>query len=246
MKSESCWPYLGVLVIRGQPNRNVDDRAFIRFLRSLGELMFTVGETPVPGFGDLNVVTNVGRTTPPRSVFHTDTSYVRRPPAYTALRAVSVPTRGGATLFSNQYVAYETLPAQLRAELAGRTVRHVATGVTLDDSEESVSGAPVVPRASGIRAHSAFPVRAAALRRRQRHVTGARPRHHLISVSITPRARTTSTATSGGRATWSSGTTARSCTAPITPTWRVIASCTGGWSPTVPRAAEGRGCRSGS
>ena len=27
--------YLGVLVIRGQPNRNIDDRAFIRFLRSL-------------------------------------------------------------------------------------------------------------------------------------------------------------------------------------------------------------------
>jgi taurine dioxygenase len=135
--------YLGVLVIRGQPNRNVDDRAFIRFLRSLGELMFTVGETPVPGFDDLNVVTNVGRTTPPRSVFHTDTSYVRRPPAYTALRAVTVPTRGGATLFSNQYVAYETLPAHLRDELAGRTVRHVATGVTLDDSEESSAVHPL-------------------------------------------------------------------------------------------------------
>ena len=133
----------GVLVIGGTPGAEVDDHAFIRFLRSLGELMFTVGETPVPGFGDLNVVTNVGRTTPPRSVFHTDTSYVRRPPAYTALRAVTVPARGGATLFTDQYTAYETLPAHLRRQLAGRTVRHVVTGLTLDDSQESSATHPL-------------------------------------------------------------------------------------------------------
>jgi taurine dioxygenase len=133
----------GVLVIGGKHGADVDDHAFIRFLRSLGELMFTAGETPVPGYCDLNVVTNVGRTTTPRSVFHTDTSYVRRPPAYTALRALTVPVRGGATLFSDQYTAYETLPAQLRDQLAGRTVRHVVTGVTLDDSQESSAVHPL-------------------------------------------------------------------------------------------------------
>ena len=60
----------GVLIIGA--TQGVDDNAFVAFLRSFGELMFTVGETPVPGFDDLNVVTNVGRTTPPRSVFHVD------------------------------------------------------------------------------------------------------------------------------------------------------------------------------
>lgn len=63
-------------------------------------MTFTEGETPVAGFPDLNVISNVGRT-PPRSVFHVDTSYVRRPPAYTALRAVQIPAQGGETLFTS-------------------------------------------------------------------------------------------------------------------------------------------------
>ena len=70
------------------PSADVDDEGFLRFLRSFGDLQFTEGETPVPGVDELNVISNVGRTTPPRSTFHTDTSYVRNPPAYTALRAV--------------------------------------------------------------------------------------------------------------------------------------------------------------
>jgi taurine dioxygenase len=111
----------GVLVVPGQ---FLDDAAFVGFLGSFGALMFTAGETPVPGFPDLNVVTNVGRTTPPRSVFHVDTSYVPSPPAYTALRAVEIPERGGQTLFTNQYRAHDTLPADVRATLAGRTITH--------------------------------------------------------------------------------------------------------------------------
>lgn len=54
-----------------------------------------------------------------------------RPPAYTALRAVTLPARGGETLFTNQYRAYETLPAEVHATLAGRTIRHVVTGLDL-------------------------------------------------------------------------------------------------------------------
>jgi taurine dioxygenase len=99
-------------------------------LRALGELTFTAGETPVAGAPDLNLISNVGRSTPPRSVFHTDTSYVARPPAFTALRAVRLPRAGGTTLFSDQVRAAATLPARIRAALSGRTVRHglAATG----------------------------------------------------------------------------------------------------------------------
>ena len=101
----------GVLILRDQ---HLDDAAFVAFLRLFGELTFTKGETPAPGFPDLNVVSNVGRKTPPRSMFHVDTSYVRHPPAYTALRAVEVPPQGGATQFTNQYRAFESLPDQVR------------------------------------------------------------------------------------------------------------------------------------
>ena len=115
-----------VAVFREQ---TADDAAFVRFLGLLGELTFTQGETPVEGASNLNLVSNVGRATPPRSVFHTDTSYVARPPAFTALRAVRLPQAGGGTLFSDQVRAADRLPARLRDRLAARTVSHGPTGV---------------------------------------------------------------------------------------------------------------------
>lgn len=131
----------GVIVLPGQ---HADDASFLRFLRSIGPTMFTLGETPVPGEPDLNVVSNMGRTRPPRSSFHTDTSYVREPPAFTALRAVVVPDRGGQTLFTNQYVAYETLPADIRRLLGGRCITHVMTGLQLGADAETSAPHPIV------------------------------------------------------------------------------------------------------
>ena len=115
-----------VLVFREQ---FLDDASFVQFLKGLGELTFTEGEKPVENAADLNVVSNVGRLTPPRSVFHTDTSYVLRPPSFTALRPVVLPETGGHTLFSDQVRAAASLPEKVRQYLAGRTVMHGATGL---------------------------------------------------------------------------------------------------------------------
>lgn len=87
-------------------------KAFVELIRRLGPLMFTAGETPVAGFEDLNVVSNVGRTTPPKSVFHSDTSYIKQPPSYGALLGMRVPESGGATLFTDQYAAADALPEE--------------------------------------------------------------------------------------------------------------------------------------
>jgi taurine dioxygenase len=59
----------GVLLFADQ---SLDDDAFVAFLRSFGELTFTKGETHVDGHPDLNVVSNAGRATPPKSAFHID------------------------------------------------------------------------------------------------------------------------------------------------------------------------------
>lgn len=136
----------GVAIIPGQ---DLDDADFVAFLAAFGELTFTRGETPVPDAPELNVVTNVGRTTPPRSNFHVDTSYVRRPPAYTALRAVEIPIAGGATQFTNQYRAYDTLPEAVRTRLDGRTIRHVVTGIDpteLGADDETTAEHPIFRR----------------------------------------------------------------------------------------------------
>ena len=130
----------GVLLLRDQ---RVDDDGFVAFLRAFGPLAFTKGETHVDGHPDLNVVSNVGRATPPKSSYHVDTSYVARPPAYTALRAVTIPAQGGATLFTNQYRAYETLPEDVKTRLDGRSITHVATGVELGPEDEAAAEHPI-------------------------------------------------------------------------------------------------------
>jgi taurine dioxygenase len=133
----------GFVVLRQQ---SVDDTDFVGFLNRLGPVTFTVGETPVSHQPLLNIVSNVGRTRSPRSVFHTDTSYISQPPAFTALRAVTIPDVGGETLFSDQYRAYETLPASVKARLAAATVLHRVSGLTLAEGEESQSWHPLFRR----------------------------------------------------------------------------------------------------
>lgn len=146
LDSEMAAELQGLLAEHGvavMPGQDIDDADFVSFLRQFGGLTFTKGETHVPGFPDLNVVSNVGRTTPPRSTFHVDTSYVRHPPAYTSLRAVEIPAQGGETLFTNQYRAFETLPEDVRTKLEGRTIRHVVTGLDLDEDDETEAEHPV-------------------------------------------------------------------------------------------------------
>ena len=130
----------GFVVFRQQA---VSDADFVAFLSRLGEMTFTAGEMPVPHQPALNVVSNVGRVRPPRSVFHTDTSYIERPPAFTALRAVVIPLSGGETLFSNQYRAYETLPAAVKAQLADVQVRHVVSGLAGVEAQDNQSWHPL-------------------------------------------------------------------------------------------------------
>ncbi|MCC1495050.1 TauD/TfdA family dioxygenase [Cognatishimia sp. F0-27] len=119
---------------------------FAAFMETLGPPMFTTGETPAPDFPMLNVVSNVGRKTKPKSVFHSDTTYVARPPSFSGLYAVDVPEAGGATLFVDQSKAYDRLPATLKELLIGATVHHRVTGVDLPEGEEAEARHPVVRR----------------------------------------------------------------------------------------------------
>jgi taurine dioxygenase len=134
----------GFVVFRKQ---SASDADFVAFLARLGALTFTIGETPVSQQPDLNIVSNVGRTRPPRSVFHTDTSYVAQPPAFTGLRAVTVPVPDGGTFFfSDQYRAYETLPSSVKQQLADAQVLHLVSGLTLAADVESQCWHPLFKR----------------------------------------------------------------------------------------------------
>lgn len=57
--------------------------------------------------------------------WHSDNSYVEVPPTGSLLHAHVVPVNGGGvTSFNNQYLAYETLPDDLKAAIEGKHVRH--------------------------------------------------------------------------------------------------------------------------
>jgi taurine dioxygenase len=78
------------------------------------------------------------------NAWHSDLSYLPAPPAYTLLHAWDVPDHGGDTVWSNQYLAYETLSDGLRSTLRGLRAVHSAgmaygTGGLLDQFKDLTS-----------------------------------------------------------------------------------------------------------
>ena len=78
------------------------------------------------------------------NAWHSDLSYLPAPPAYTLLQAWEVPDHGGDTVWSNQYLAYETLSVGLKATLDGLCAVHSAgmaygTGGLLDKVKDFTS-----------------------------------------------------------------------------------------------------------
>jgi len=91
------------------------------------------------------------------NAWHSDLSYLPAPPAYTLLHAWDVPDHGGDTVWSNQYLAYETLSHGLRATLDGLSAVHSAglaygTGGLLDQVKDLTSMA-IAPSAEAYAEH---------------------------------------------------------------------------------------------
>jgi taurine dioxygenase len=60
-------------------------------------------------------------------VWHTDVTFSPTPPMASILHMVTCPPRGGDTIWTNQYLAYETLSPPLRELVGGLTATHSAT-----------------------------------------------------------------------------------------------------------------------
>jgi taurine dioxygenase len=92
----------------------------IAFARRLGEPM----EYPqLKGLADYPLITPVVKLEHERTnfggVWHSDTTYLERPPMASMLYAKEIPPFGGDTEFANQYLAYESLSAGMRRVLDG-------------------------------------------------------------------------------------------------------------------------------
>lgn len=122
---------VGYCVFRDQP---LGPDELERFVGRLGPLVFTPGERPLDGQRYVFEVTNRNRTTRPKSVYHSDTSYVAEPPAFTVLAAVEVPAQGGETLIVDQYEAFRSAPADLLEATCDLELLHLPTRVGDPDS----------------------------------------------------------------------------------------------------------------
>ena len=82
------------------------------------------------------------------AIWQSDLAYRLRPCSIAILHARSLPAGGGSVCFANQYLAYDTLPDDLRASIAGRMLLH---DESLDNEGRLREGcAPVTdPRQAG-------------------------------------------------------------------------------------------------
>ena len=87
---------------------------------------------PVGAFGDADMW------------FHIDSGYAERPYKYTILHALELPSKGGNTLFSNTYQAYDALPEELKKKLSGRKALHIHEYMRTEkvDISKDISGSP--------------------------------------------------------------------------------------------------------
>ncbi len=69
-------------------------------------------------------------------IWHSDTTYLEQPPMASMLYALETPPVGGDTLFSNQYLAYATLPDEIRATLDSLTGVNTSTKADASKTRE--------------------------------------------------------------------------------------------------------------
>ncbi len=118
------------------PEQHLDPDAHLAFASLFGTP--TEGHPVIPGIegnpkifeidysNDREVFANYGDVSTRRQGldWHTDVTFVERPPLGSILRAVEVPPSGGDTLFSDQEAAFDDLSDSLKAYLSTLTAVH--------------------------------------------------------------------------------------------------------------------------
>ena len=125
------------LVLRFR-NQRLNDDDLLRFSRYFGELdppgPNPYGVTFLPEYPEINVISNVrddagvpiGNLGDGEAVWHADMTYIDNPPEAGILYALEVPVGQGDTYFANMVVAYDDMPADLRAAIDGKILIHDA------------------------------------------------------------------------------------------------------------------------
>ncbi len=127
-----AWHQHLVILLR---NQTLDEDAQVRFAETFGPpAKNTSGRTFGVKHPSVMLVSNIREDGKPIGAlpdgemhFHTDQCHQATPAKATMLYAIEIPSKGGNTLFSNAYAAYETLPDDIKQRIAGRRALNAYT-----------------------------------------------------------------------------------------------------------------------
>ncbi|WP_420226624.1 TauD/TfdA dioxygenase family protein [Pigmentiphaga litoralis] len=117
-----------VVVFRDQ---RITPQQHVQFSARFGPLQrHVLKQFALAGHPEILIVSNVVEDGKPIGLgdagkyWHSDLSYKELPSLGSLLHAQELPSEGGDTLFANQHLAYDELPAHLRTAIEGRSAEH--------------------------------------------------------------------------------------------------------------------------
>ena len=123
------------------PDQVLEPADQIAFARRLGTVNPWPYARPMAGFPELTeLVSGPADIHNFGGGWHTDSSTFPRPPAYTVLQCIDGPPAGGDTSYANQYLAWDTLPEEVRQGLDGLRLVHATSKGFGDHSRSTGSG----------------------------------------------------------------------------------------------------------
>jgi taurine dioxygenase len=133
-----------VLVFR---NQKLDADAYLAFARQLGRPEpHVIDQFHHPEHADILILSNRQKDGKPVGLadagtyFHTDYSYLDVPARATLLYSIEVPSKGGDTLFADQYAAYDDLPAAMKKTVDPLVaLHHYGNRDDLDEASRTVA-----------------------------------------------------------------------------------------------------------
>ena len=133
-----------VLVLRAQ---KLTAAQFLEFARRFGPPEpHVIDQFHHPEHADILILSNVVRDGKPAGLadagtyFHTDYSYLDMPARATTLYSRQVPSKGGDTLFANQYAAYDDLPEPTQRRIGGLVgLHHYGNRDDVDERSRTVA-----------------------------------------------------------------------------------------------------------
>jgi taurine dioxygenase len=110
------------------PDQKLTDDQLEAFTLNFGPFGEDPFIAPIPGHPHIIAVKRRADETSPifAESWHSDWSFQAKPPQGTCLYGITIPPTGGDTLFVNQYLALEKMPADLRKRIEGKRAIHSA------------------------------------------------------------------------------------------------------------------------